>query len=130
MSWVAARRAPTTRDESIQVVEPTHETEFEIQAELWSGLRRLGFNARGEVRCQFAGRAQVRFDVAVFDGGALVGVIECKREGKQAGSDWSATRQGARYSQFGVPIRLVRGMGDVRALLADAEEGKLWSKPP
>ena len=128
-AWIPARNEQT-RDEKLLVSEPSCFSEFEVQAYLWTELRQLGINVRGEVKCQFSGRAQVRFDLAVFDGGRLVGVIECKREGKQMGSDWRSTRQGARYAQFGVPVRLVKGMEEAKAVLADAKRGLLWSKPP
>lgn len=120
----------TTRDCSVIVHEPTCPTEFEVQAYLWSELKKLGINARGEVKCAFKGRSQVRFDIAIFEHGALVGVIECKRENKQAGSDWSATRQGHRYSQFDVPVRLVRGISDADMAIEDARRGWLWGRPP
>lgn len=116
------------RDQTLVVVEPKRPTEFEIQATLWVGLRALGINARGEVKTKFAGRSQVRFDVAVFETGGLVGVLEIKREGKQLGTDWTTTRQGQRYGQFGVPVRLVRGMSDAEAAIEDARNGRLWKQ--
>jgi hypothetical protein len=124
-AWRPARKE-TMRDEALKVGEPKGWTEFEIQAVVWGGLRKLGINARGEVKTTFSGRAKVRFDVAVFDGDKLAGVIEIKREGKQLGSDWSATRQGQRYSQFFVPVRLVKGMQEAEGLLRDAALGHLW----
>jgi len=116
----------TVRDETIVVKEPTRETEFEVQAYIWNELRSLGINARGEVKSKFCGRAMVRFDVAVFDDkGVLSGIIECKREGK-TGDNWTETRQGTRYAQFGVPIRLVSGMSQAQSLVKDAANGSLW----
>ena len=123
-------RQETKRDVTVLVCEPTHCTEFEVQAVIWAGLRSLGINARGEVKCKFAGRAQVRFDIAVFQDGELAGLIECKRAEKQCDSSWEETRQGKRYSQFGVPVRLVRGMDDATKLLLDAARGALWSGDP
>lgn len=125
MGWQPAFKE-TVRDCSIAVVEPTHTTEFEVQAYLWSSLRALGYNARGEVKCRFKNRAQVRFDIAVFEGGKLSGLIEVKRAEKQANTDWTGTRQGIRYGQFGVPVRLVKGMEDAARVIADAEAGALW----
>lgn len=114
------------RDPASEVKEPSHPTEFEVQATLWTGLRELGINARGEVKAAFAGRAVVRFDVAVFDDlGALVGLLECKRNGKDV-SKWAGTRQGHRYGQFGVPVRVICGMQDATRALADAEAGELF----
>lgn len=128
-TWVAAHKE-RVRDSAIEVVEPNRATEFEVQATIWHGLRQLGFGARGEVKCRFSGRAHVRFDIAVFDGEVLVGLIECKREGKQMNGTWASTRQGMRYQQFGVPVRLVKGMDEALRLLEDAARGALWSQPP
>lgn len=126
-SWRPARRE-STRDKDSAAVEPNRPTEFEIQARLWSGLRALGINARGEVKCVFSGRSRVRFDIAVFEEGQLVGVIECKREGKHE-CNWTTTRQGARYSQYEVPVRFVSGSEGVDVALEDAAAGRLWSGP-
>ncbi len=123
-------RTESLRDRSVAVSEPTHQTEFEIQALLWSELRKLGVNVRGEVKCIFSGRAVVRFDLAVFEDGRLVGLIECKREGKQTDSEWSETRQGRRYAQFGVPVLLVRGHGDALKVIEAATRGQMWTHPP
>lgn len=125
--WIAANRE-TVRDESHEVKEPAGLTEFEIQAHLWSGLRSLGINARGEVKSRFCGRASVRFDIAVFDGKKLVGIIEVKKSPINHITTWQETRQGHRYSQFGVPVRVVYGMEDAIDLLTQAAKGELWSK--
>ncbi len=66
------------RDVALRVSEPDRPTEFEVQAFLWHGLRELGINARGEVKTTFSGRACVRFDIAIFENGVLVGIIEIK----------------------------------------------------
>lgn len=73
MPWRPAFKE-TVRDRSIDVVEPTHATEFEVQAFLWSALKQLGINARGEVKCRFKGRA----------GGLTQGEImnKCKTQGR------------------------------------------------
>ena len=54
-----------------EVKEPTSPTEFEIQAYVWTELRKKGVNARGEVKAKFARRSTVRFDVAIFKDGKL-----------------------------------------------------------
>lgn len=117
----------TVRDQSHEVQEPTQPTEFEVQAYLWSELRALGVNARGEVKTVFAGRAVVRFDIAVFDAGKLVGVLEVKAAQIQHRAGWETTRQGARYAQYGVPIRLVYGMEQAAQVIDDAKRGALWA---
>lgn len=121
-----AGRKVTTRDVSVVVIEPDRPTEFEIQAVIWRGLRDLGINARGEVCSVFAGRAKVRFDIAVFGTDGLAGIIEVKVSSIRHASDWQATRQGSRYGQFHVPVRIVYGMSEAEALLEDAKRGDLW----
>lgn len=123
--WVRAT-LETLRDSSLIVAEPTRPTEFEVQAYLWSELRGLGYNARGEVHAIFAGRAKVRFDIAVFKAGRLVGVIEVKDATKNLRSAWVNTRQGRRYTQFGVPVRTVYGMKQATELIEQARAGVLW----
>lgn len=116
----------TQRDASEAVREPSAASEFEVQATVWTGLCSLGIGARGEVKAKFSGRATVRFDVAVFDGGKLIGVIEVKARTKQHANGWESTRQGARYAQFEVPVRVVYGMEGAAELLKDAANGRLW----
>ena len=118
------------RDNSIVVTEPTRPTEFEVQAFIWNGLRAMGINARGEVKTAFNGRACVRFDIAIFDGGVLSGVVEIKSSPIKHKTTWEETRQGERYAQFGVPVRLVYGMDEAKRLLADAEAGRMGGGVP
>lgn len=111
------------------VAEPAQETEFEVQATLYSELRRLGFNVRGEVKTRFGERGQCRFDLAEFVDGKLVGVIEVKAAPitHKSAAGWNGTRQGRRYGTFGVPVRVVYGMRDAEQLIAHAEQsGSLW----
>ena len=126
--WLAAHKE-SNRDESHDVSEPTQPTEFEVQATIWHGLREIGINARGEVKTRFAGRAQVRFDIAIFEAGKLVGIIEIKKSQIQHQTTWEETRQGYRYQQFRVPVRVVYGIAQALNLLQDAREGKLWQAP-
>ena len=123
--WVAARKE-STRDDSHHVSEPTQPTEFEVQATIWHGLRQLGINARGEVKTKFSGRAQVRFDIAVFERGTLAGIIEIKKSEIQHQTTWEQTRQGHRYQQYRVPVRIVYGAEQAQTILQDARDGKLW----
>lgn len=124
-TFIAGRNV-TARDESVAVVEPDRPTEFEIQAVIWRGLRDLGINSRGEVCSVFAGRAKVRFDIAVFGPDGLAGIIEVKVSSICHATDWHGTRQGSRYGQFRVPVRIVYGMSEAEALLEDAKRGDLW----
>ena len=56
----------------------------------------------------------------------MVGIIEIKKSQIQHLTTWEATRQGYRYQQFRVPVRIVYGIDQALKLLKDAREGKLW----
>lgn len=129
------------RQENGEIVERDAPTEFEVQALLWNELRRLGRNVRGEVKVRFPGGklprypsgkpklAYCRFDLAEFDGGRLVGIIEVKAAPMthKSAAGWNGTRQGARYGMFGVPVLIVYGQQQAEALIADLEAGgDLW----
>ena len=102
----------------MEIPEPTKHTEFEIQAYLYTQLRLLGYNIRGEVNVRYKSswknRAKCRFDLADFSGGVLRGIIEVKsRPIKHKTEDgWLGTRQGSRYNDYFVPVRLILGMDD------------------
>jgi hypothetical protein len=100
---------------NLKIKEPTNTSEFEIHALVYMELRRLGINARGEVKVPFHDttnrRAVCRFDIAIFEDGFLVGIIEIKAgvtKHKKPGG-WMETRQGSRYSTFGVPVAIIYG---------------------
>ncbi len=117
--------------------EPSWQSEFEVQAWLWSELRRLGLNVRGEVKLPLpaqAGakkRAYCRFDLALFNGGRLAGIIEVKAHRTRHGSErgWLGTRQGMRYGLFGVPVCIVYGMDDAMALVERVRAGQELFQP-
>jgi hypothetical protein len=109
---------------NLQIKEPTHESEFEIHALVYMGLRALGINARGEVKVPFVSntnrRAVCRFDIAIFEDGFLVGIVEIKagvRKHKKA-NGWLDTRQGSRYSSFGVPVAIIYGREQAQQFIA------------
>lgn len=109
------------------VNEPTFMSEFEVQAFLWSELRELGFNLRGEVKTKFAHRCYVRFDLALFEDGKLTGIIEVKKSPMKHKSSWEETRQGIRYNDFGVPVKIVYGHDQAKSLVHDAAKtGKIF----
>lgn len=86
-SWIAARKEDK-RDTNLDVKEPIGFTEFEVQAKIWTELNAIGLNARGEVKTAFAGRASVRFDIAVFNDGVLAGIIEVKKSSMNHKTSW------------------------------------------
>lgn len=101
-------------------------TEFEIQAFLWHGLNQLGWNVRGEVKAPFAKRSAVRFDLAVFKDSKLAGIIEVKASPIKHKTCWLDTRQGRRYSQFNVPVKIIYGHHEATLALEDAKQNRFW----
>lgn len=119
-----------------KIKEPKHQSEFEVQSFIYSELRYLSINARGEVKVPFTNssnrRATCRFDVAIFEGGFLVGIVEVKssiRNHKNE-SGWLGTRQGNRYSSFGVPVRIIYGMEQAVAFIEETKSAGriIWSR--
>ena len=111
--------------QNVRVIEPDSPTEFEVQAYLWSEMCNAGINVRGEVKTTFNGRSVCRFDLAVFKDGELIAIVEVKKSSitHKTPSGWSATRQGLRYQQFGVPVRVVYGMDDALRLIKEVRAG-------
>ena len=109
-----------------EVLEPTCMSEFEVQAFLWAGLRDLGFNVRGEVKTQYTKRCFVRFDLALFVDGKLAGILEVKKSAIKHHTTWEDTRQGTRYNDFGVPVKIVYGYEQAQALIEAAKSGKIF----
>ena len=114
------------RDPTFQVTEPSVMSEFEVQAFLWHGLRQLGWNVRGEVKARFNKRTTVRFDLAVFNDSKLKGIIEVKGAPIKHKTSWTDTRQGTRYSQFDVPVRIIYGYQQATLALEEAKQNKFW----
>ncbi len=107
----------------VHVVEPSAPTEFEVQATLFYELRRLHIQIRGEVVVQLGlqknRRATARPDLAVFEDGALAGIIEVKarQPAWKNAMPWSKTRQGARYRALSNNVILIHGMDEARDLI-------------
>jgi glutaredoxin len=93
-----------TLAERLAVIQsPSYETEFEVQAFLYSSLKLLGWHVRGELAtiCK-----SCRFDLVVFDrDGKPFRVIEVKKR-----TALEASKQAARYAEFGVPVSVIQGM--------------------
>lgn len=91
---------------------PPEPSEFEIQAYLYCELRRLGYDARGEVTTK---DGDCRFDLVIFCAGRPVRIIECKRSRKQYRS-----RQIEQYGLYQVKVVSVCGKEQAKQLIAKA----------
>lgn len=112
----------------------SRETEFEVQAALFSSLRNNGFDVRGEVKwCgpaqKNARRETCRFDLVIYKDAKPVHIVEVKAAPMTHKVGVEATRQGNRYRHFGVPVTFVYGGVDALAFLQCAlqerEHGRL-----
>ena len=111
-----------TTGQEFEIAYPAVESEFEVQAFLFSELRRAGFDARGEVQVhglfgQRAAKASCRFDIVIFEDKRAVMVLEVKARPVIHKSGVENTRQGKRYPRFGVPVQFIYGMNDARKFL-------------
>ena len=110
---------------SIAIVHnPDHESEFEIQAELYSRLRIDGFEVRGNVPQTFQlgnkDTIDVIFDLIVTSGKKTLAIIEIKTKDSVPCIKFDETTQGMKYRAFGVPVILFWDMAhyqDLRAFL-------------
>lgn len=105
---------------------PKRESEFDVQAQIWSSLRDLGLDVRGEVktRAKFEGcrksSVTCRFDLVVYAQGEAVLIIEVKARPVSHKSAFTDTRQGLRYPCFGIPVVVAYGMGSVDEVISHA----------
>jgi hypothetical protein len=106
---------------------PETETEFEIQAFIYSELRAMGVDVRGELVTTFYDGSEIgcrsqkcrtvcRFDLVVFADRKPVHIIEVKRERKKVIKECG--RQCGRYRRYGVPVTFVSGMDQSRTIVS------------
>jgi hypothetical protein len=98
---------------------PSLPSEFEVQAFLYTELRCLGYDARGEVTTR---DGEFRFDIVIFTGAGHsrrpVRIIEVKDRTKSY-----RRKQIEAYGTYGVIVISVCGMDQARALLNRAKAG-------
>lgn len=99
-------------------------TEFEVQAYLYSTLKQLGINVRGEVshRCPRT-RRSFRFDLVIYQNEEASEIIEVKSAPIKHKRGLEKTRQATRYRWFGLPVTFIYGMEDADRYLAPLRGG-------
>lgn len=105
-----------------EIAYPPVASEFEVQAFLYAGLRALGIDVRGEVQVHGlfglrSAKAACRFDLVLFREEKPVLILEVKARRVSHKNGVEATRQGKRYTQFGVPTWMVYGIDEARQVL-------------
>lgn len=91
------------------ILYPFNDSEFDVQAELWSRIRQEGFEVRGEVKavCMDDDRRRKAFlDLVVFNRVTLkpLAIIECKNSPNN--HQEIGGRQKRKYSKFNLPLLL------------------------
>lgn len=82
---------------------PSVKSEFELQSELFTELKRLGFNVFGEVPAILNGKKS-HFDLVVFEGDQAAVIIEVKNSPCRAIVYGKKTRQMEKYKAYGIPV--------------------------
>jgi uncharacterized protein (DUF302 family) len=82
---------------------PSTKSEFELQSELFSELKRIGFTVFGEVPAMLDGRKS-HFDLVVFDGKKAAVIIEVKNSPCRAVVYGKKTKQVKKYQAYGLPV--------------------------
>lgn len=103
---------------------PEMESEFEVQAFLYSKLIDLGYAVRGEVQVlgNFGLRktkASCRFDLIVFEKQQPILILEIKARKVKHKTCVEDTRQSQKYRTFGIPVWFVYGMEGAKQVLID-----------
>jgi hypothetical protein len=85
------------------ITKPSRPTEFEMQAELYFHLKRLGLDVRGEVWASHDKEGSF-FDLVVFRGEHGAVIIEVKNCPSGALRFGKKTRQREKYGKYDLPI--------------------------
>ena|SRR3990167_843488 len=92
--------------------------EFEVQAYLYSALKVLGHDIRGEVNWADKKTFEhCRFDLVIYEGGVAKEILEIKWGQVNHKNGVENTRQGHRYRKFGIPVTFIYGMEDANNFL-------------
>lgn len=96
---------------------PIKQTEFEIQAKLFSRLNSEGYDAKGEVshtrNNQVKGYKHCRFDLVVFENKKAKFIIECKNHIKTTFN----TRQDRKYAEYGIKVLYCMSNEDIEKIV-------------
>lgn len=95
-------------------------TEFEVQAEIYCALKGHGFSVRGEVNwADRKTREHCRFDLVIYAEGKPWHIVEIKARPVRHKNGVASTRQGTRYTKFGLPVSFVYGVDELPDLLRE-----------
>jgi len=101
----------------LQVLYPNSFSEFEVQAYLYSKLKRMGFDVRGEVSAVNIMGKGSRFDLVIFKKGKASKIIEVKKKREQR-----IQTQRVKYNRYGIGVHFVMGMEDAEKYIKDIRD--------
>ena len=85
------------------IPKPKYPSEFEMQADLYFALKRLGYEVRGEVPSRFEGKRCI-FDLVIFRGEHAAIIIEVKNSPHLGVLYGKKTKQSVAYSLYEIPL--------------------------
>jgi hypothetical protein len=100
---------------------PERPTEFEMQAELYFRLKKLGLDVRGEVSASFDGGRSF-FDLVVFHGHHGAVIIEVKNNDAGALRYGKKTRQNRKYKSYGLPLVYFTTATPIESVIAEIQK--------
>lgn len=121
--WPKHMREFTINNRKIQIRYSKHVSEFEVQAHLFSTLRKLGYNIRGEVKAYDVGgskkKTYCRFDLVIFNRNRWnenhpILIIEVKRKRHR---NKGLKSQINKYAKFGIPVIVYYSFKDITMVL-------------
>ena len=93
-------------------------TEFEVHAAIYSALKAIGFDVRGEIQYKdMKTRRLYRFDLVIYKHWVASEIIEVKAFPVRHRNGLENTRQARRYRQFGIPVTFVYGEIDAKEFI-------------
>ena len=103
------------------IIYPNEFSEFEVQAYLYSKLKRMGFDVRGEVSAPSVLGESSRFDIVIFKKKRADKILEVKRNRKE-----SIHKQQVKYNKFGVKVNFIMGMEDAEKYIKNIRDYKKY----
>lgn len=99
---------------------PSKVSEFEMQAELYFRLKRLGFDVRGEVTAMYQGERSM-FDLVVFVNNQGAVIIEVKNSRADALRYGKKTRQNRKYKAYDLPLVYYTTATPIESVIAEIQ---------
>jgi hypothetical protein len=103
------------------ITQPLKRSEFEMQAELYFRLKKLGLDVRGEVPAKHEGERSF-FDLVVFHGYFGAVIIEVKNSEAEALRNGKKTRQNRKYKAYDLPLVYYTTTTPIESVIAEIQK--------